>query len=154
MRVRRISLLVAAVAGVAGLGVASDAIARPPVAGAAPHAPAGPRPGSPACPIATRVELAIPAEFDEVRAIVDGRTPGAASVTVLAGRSDRQLAVFVPEAARSEASSMWGLQLGSPLPAGRVIVSVEPLVDAPGSACVDQVELLRRGAVVARIVPR
>ena len=64
----------------------------------------------------------------------------------MAGRSDRELSVF--------GAGAWGLSFGHPLPAGRVIVAIDPVVDAPVSACVDHIELLRRGAVVARVVPR
>jgi hypothetical protein len=139
MRARGIMVLVA----IAGLGLGVAVQASP----TARHGGAARQPGSPSCPISARVELAIPDDIDEVRAIVDASTPGAASaVTVLSGRSDRQLSAF--------GSGVWGLQLGSPLPAGRMIVSVEPVLDAPASACVDQIELLRRGNVVARVIPR
>ena len=101
----------------------------------------------PACPHAARVVVSVPADVDEVRAIVNAPTKGAAAaVTVVAGRSDRELSVF--------GAGAWGLSFGHPLPAGNMIVAVDPVADAPASACVDQVELLRRGAVVARVVPR
>jgi hypothetical protein len=154
MRHRHSMILVAMLVGLGANAVAMPAGTHPASAPArattvvTAAAPASvPRPGSPGCPIAARVELSLADEFDEVRAIVDTSTPGAAAaVTVLSGRSDRQLSAF--------GAGVWGLQLGSPLPAGRVIVSVEPVIDAPASACVDQVELLRRGAVVARVIPR
>jgi hypothetical protein len=135
MRLRAHAVLVA---------IAAAAIGAP--AGAAPHAHRA-APPAPACPQAARVEVAVPDDIDEVRAIVDAPTPGAAaSVTVLDGRSDRELL--------ARGAGAWGLALGSPLPAGRVVVAVEPVLDAPASACVDHVELLRRGAVIARVVPR
>jgi hypothetical protein len=115
-------------------------------AGAAPHAHRV-APPPPSCPLAGRAEVAVPDGIDEVRAIVDANTPGAATaVTVVDGRADRELT--------ARGAGAWGLELGSPLPAGRVVVAVEPVLDAPASACVDHVELLRRGAVVARVVPR
>lgn len=136
MRIRGHVLLVALVG--AGLTVR---------AGAAPHATRRIAPAAASCPTAARVEVAVPGEVDEVRAIIDAPTPGAATaVTVLAGQSDRELTVF--------GGGAWGLQLGSPLPAGRMVIAVEPVLDAPASACVDHVLLLRRGAVVARVVPR
>jgi len=117
-------------------------------AGATPsakHAVARPAPAS--CPIAARVEVAVPADIDEVRAVVADGAPGAAAaVTLVDGAADRELSMF--------GGGVWGLQLTRPLPAGRVVVAVEPVLDAPAAACVDHVELLRRGAVVARVVPR
>ncbi|HTJ42546.1 MAG TPA: hypothetical protein VL463_10660 [Kofleriaceae bacterium] len=116
-------------------------------AGAAPHASAPASREIAGCPTAARVEVAVPAEVDEIRAIVDAPAPGAAAaVTIVSGRSDRELNVF--------GGGAWGLQLGSPLPAGRMVVAVDPVLDAPAHACIDHVELLRRGAVVARVVPR
>lgn len=101
----------------------------------------------PACPQAARVVVAVPADIDEVRAIVNAPVKGAAAaVTIVAGQSDRELSVF--------GAGAWGLSFGRPLPAGNMIVAVDPVADAPASACVDQVELLRRGAVVARVIPR
>src|SRR5262245_12381983 len=102
-----VGLGVDAVAAPAGITAAS-APARAPIAsplGApTPATAAAPRAGSPSCPIAARVELALADDFDEVRAIVDASTPGAATaVTVLSGRSDRQLSAF--------GSGVWGLQL-------------------------------------------
>jgi hypothetical protein len=115
-------------------------------AGAAP-APRAPVRAATACPVAARVEIAVPAEIDEVRAVVTDGAPGAASeVTVLDGHADRALDAF--------GSGTWGLRFTRPLPAGRLVVAVTPDLDAPASACVDHVELLRRGAVVARVVPR
>jgi hypothetical protein len=150
MRLRGHAVLVAIVATVVGAP-----------AGAAPHAHRA-APPPPSCPLAGRAEVAVPDGIDEVRAIVDTPTPGAAaSVMVVDGRSDRELTVWVPADAAGTQSLMtrggagaWGLALGSPLPAGRVVVALEPVLDAPASACVDHVELLRRGAVIARVVPR
>jgi hypothetical protein len=135
MRLRAHAVLVAIVAATIGAP-----------AGAAPHAHRA-APPPPSCPLAGRAEVAVPDGVDEVRAIVDANTPGAAAaVTVVDGRADRELT--------ARGAGAWGLELGSPLPAGRVVVAVEPVLDAPASACVDHVELLRRGAVVARVVPR
>ena len=115
-------------------------------AGAAPHARRVASP-PPSCPLAARAEVAVPDGIDEVRAIVAAPSPGAAAaVMVVDGRADRELT--------ARGAGAWGLELGSPLPAGHVIVAVEPVLDAPAPACVDHVELLRRGAVVARVVPR
>ena len=142
--------LTAFIAIVVGFGVdagATPALHAPLVATPSRPVATAARPGSPTCPIAARVELSLPDDVDEVRAIVASSTPGgAAAVTVLDGSSDRQLSAF--------GAGVWGLQFSSPLRAGHVIVSVEPVLDAPASACVDQIELLRRGAVVARVIPR
>ncbi len=147
MRLRGLTASLAIVVGLGAPAMATPALHAPLVA-TPPHpvAPAA-RAGSPTCPIAARVELSLPDDIDEVRAIVASSAPGASTaVTVLDGSSDRQLSTF--------GSGVWGLQFSSPLRAGHVIVSVEPVLDAPASACIDQIELLRRGAVVARVIPR
>ncbi len=103
--------------------------------------------GSFACPIAARVEIAVATEVDEVRAVSATSVPGAASaVTVVTGRADRRVAV-----GNGGTST---LTLASPLPAGRWIVAVEPVLDAPATACVDHVQLFHRGTLIATVVPR
>ena len=92
------------------------------------------------------MELEVPVGFDEVRVVVGAGRPGAASaVTVLAGNSDRRVTAF--------GRGRWALTMTDMLPAGPVVVAVEPLLDAPASACVERVELVRGGAVVAAARP-
>src|SRR5213075_2275723 len=75
----------------AGLSLAAVLAMTAAVASGAPGAVAGRSPAR-ACPVAGRAELNVPAAFDEVRVVVAGSRPGAASaVTVLAGNSDRVL---------------------------------------------------------------
>jgi len=120
------------------LGVGAEAGAAP-----ATHAPVQ----AAACPEASRVEIAVTDDIDEVRAVVAGSAPGAASeVTVLDGHADRALDAF--------GAGTWGVSFARPLPAGRVVVAVTPDIDAPASACIDHVELRRRGSIVAWIIPR
>jgi hypothetical protein len=124
----------------AGLGIA---------AAAAVAATAGAADGAPAvrCADAARLELSVPVAFDEVRVMVGAGRPGAASaVTVVAGDSDRKVTAF--------GRGRWALAMTDMLPAGPVVVAVEPVLDAPASACVERVELVRGGAVVAAALPR
>jgi hypothetical protein len=115
------------------------------VAAAAPHV-VGQRAEAPRCSDAERTELSVPVGFDEVRVFVGGSSPGAAAaVTVLAGNSDRRVTAF--------GRGRWALAMSEPLPAGRVVVAVEPVLDAPAPACVERVELVRGGAVIAATRP-
>lgn len=96
------------------------------------------------CAHAGRAVLALRDDqgFDAIRVIADTALPGAATdVTVLAGPSDRTL--------RTLGGGEWGLVMDEPLRARRVQVAIEPVLEAPAGACVERVELLRRGAVVA-----
>lgn len=126
----------------AGFGIA---------AAAAVAATAGAADGAPGtavrCADAARMELSVPVAFDEVRVMVGAGRPGAASaVTVVAGDSDRRVTAF--------GSGRWALAMTDMLPAGPVLVAVEPVLDAPASACVERVELVRGGAVIASARPR
>lgn len=96
------------------------------------------------CVDAGRAELSVGdgGGFDAIRVVVDQTVPGAATdVTVLVGLRDRTL--------RTLGGGEWGLALDEPLRARRVQVAIEPVLDAPAGACIDRVELLRDGAVVA-----
>lgn len=130
-----VSIATLAVTGVAHAGARATATGRPVV-----------ERGSMRCPIAARVEIAVTGEVDEVRAVSGASAPGAISaVTVVTGRSDRRVDVGAGTST---------LQFDNPLPAGRWIVAIEPVLDAPATACVDHVQLFRRGTLVATIVPR
>jgi len=99
------------------------------------------------CGHAARAELQVPVGVDEVRVLVGDGLPGAATaVTVLAGGADRRLTAF--------GGGEWALAMTDPLPAGRVVVAVEPVLDAPAGACIDRVELIRHGSVVASARPQ
>src|SRR5262245_27783875 len=99
------------------------------------------------CGHAARAELQVPVGVDEVRVLVGDGLPGAATaVTVLAGGADRRLTAF--------GGGEWALAMTDPLPAGRVVVAVEPVLDAPAGACIDRVELVRHGSVVASARPQ
>jgi hypothetical protein len=125
----------------AGLGIAAAAAVAA-TAGAADGAP-----GAARCADAARMELSVPVAFDEVRVMVGAGRPGAASaVTVVAGDSDRRVTAF--------GRGRWALAMTDMLPAGPVVVAVEPVLDAPASACVERVELVRGGAVIASAHPR
>jgi hypothetical protein len=126
-----------------GFGLAASAAVAA-TGGAADGAPVGSRA---TCADAARMELSAPVAFDEVRVMVGAGRPGAASaVTVVAGDSDRRVTAF--------GRGRWALAMTDMLPAGPVLVAVEPVLDAPASACVERVELVRGGAVVAAALPR
>ena len=127
--------------GLAALLAVAEVAAGAPSAARTAVAPA------PRCADAGRVELSVPVGFDEVRVVTGADRPGAAaSVTVLVGNADRQVTAF--------GGGRWALAMSEPMPAGPVVVAVEPVLDAPASACVERVELVRGGAVIARAVPR
>jgi len=93
------------------------------------------------CPAAGRASLTVPDGVDGIRVFVDAARPGAATdVTLLAGGRDRTL--------RAHGAGEFALLLDEPLRERRVEVALEPVLEAPSAACVDRVELLRRGAVV------
>lgn len=95
----------------------------------------------PTCPQAGRTMVDVPDGIDGIRIFVADARPGAATdVTVLAAGRDRTLRAFAP--------GVFGLVLDEPLDADRVLVALEPVLDAETSACVERIELLRGGAVV------
>jgi hypothetical protein len=122
-----------------GLAVSATVAATGGAANGAPQAAS--------CPDTARVELSVPVGFDEVRVVVGaGRPGGASAVTVVAGDSDRRVTAF--------GRGRWALAMTDMLPAGPVLVAVEPVLDAPSSACIERVELVRGGAVIAAALPR
>jgi len=130
-------------AAVVGLGVAAGAATGAPDAD--PEA-ALRRFGSP-CADAGLAEVSVPVGIDEVRVVVSDGLPGAAAaVTVLAGERDRQLTTF--------GGGRWALAMNEPLPAGKMVIAVEPVLDAPIGACVQRVELVHGGTVIASARPR
>jgi hypothetical protein len=120
------------------------------------HAGADPQSGKHAHTVATRscapasirdVQLARPAEVDEIRVIVADDSPaaGAATITVEAGPSDRVLSVH--------GRVSHGLSFHPALQAVSFRVELDPVLAAPASACVARVELRSRGALVATVHP-
>ncbi len=100
-----------------------------------------PRRAIDACPAAGRAIVQVPDGIDAIRVIVDrGHPDDATDVTVLSGSSDRTVRAF--------GAGVFGLALSEPLRGERIHVALEPVLDAPGAACVSRIELLRAGAVV------
>lgn len=129
------------------LGVAVAVVALGESADGSPHARArsaaraGAPPRLPACTEAGRAAVEVPDGVDGFRVFVDVAHPdGATDVTVLAARRDFTLRAFGP--------GVFGLELSEPVPARRIEVALEPVLDAPAGVCVARVELLRGGAVV------
>lgn len=101
-----------------------------------------------ACPEAAIQDIALPGSVrvDEIRVIVDdGATPemGAIVVRVDDGRSDRVVRVLGPGSR--------GLRLSPALNSASFRVELDPVFEAPRSACVREVQLLHGGAPVAAI---
>lgn len=104
-----------------------------------------PTPAAPAaCLDLTRAELAADGGFDTVRVVTaDDGAADAASVVAVAA-ADR----FTSVTARSGGASTVELGLGG---AGLVTIGLEPELTAAAPACVERIELLRAGAVIARL---
>ena len=106
-------------------------------------ASAGPHPRR--CAEAGRAMVSLPDGLDGIdgfRIVVAAAGKGAQSdVTILAGRSDRTLRAFAP--------GVFALLMDEPLLARTIEVAIEPVLDARAPACVQRVELLRAGQVVA-----
>lgn len=95
------------------------------------------------CPEAGRAIVSVPTGFDGVRVVVADTLPGAAvDVTVMAGSADRRV--------RARGGGAWSLRMDE-APSGRVLVAIEPTLDAKIGACVERVELLRDDEVVADV---
>lgn len=93
------------------------------------------------------VELRHWAAVDEVRVIVSQRSPdaGAVRISVGSGRFDRVVDVH--------GNLSRGLKFTTPLTGTRFEVALDPVFEAPGSACVEEIQLLRRGGLVAAVTP-
>lgn len=120
------------------LTVAATSLALAGTAAAGPHAHR-------ACAEAGRAKVSLPAGLDGIdgfRIVVAAAGRDAQSdVTILAGRSDRTLRAFAP--------GVFALLMDEPLLARTFEVAIEPVLDARAPACVQRVELLRAGQVVA-----
>ncbi len=95
----------------------------------------------------TNVALPIRASVDEIRVIVADHSPksGAARISVGAGRHDRVVRVL--------GGASRGLKFTSPLVGRLFRIELDPVFEAPRSACVERILLLRGGALVASVTP-
>lgn len=127
---RSICAAFAAVAVIGAVGSQADAGRR-----------AKSRPAAERCPAAGRAAITVPDGVDAILVFVDRANPDdATDVTVLSGDSDRTVRAF--------GEGVFGLALDEPLTGSHIEVALEPVLDAPGAACVSRIELLRSGAVV------
>jgi hypothetical protein len=131
------------------LGVAAAAVVLCARAGAEPQGKKRQRAHLPRCAPAhiQDIRLPIPMAVDEVRVVVANHSPpsGAANVRVDAGQYDRVMQIH------GQVSKT--LQF-HPALAGTVFhVSLDPVFEAPHAACIERVELVRRGVKVATIRP-
>jgi hypothetical protein len=93
------------------------------------------------------IRLPFPIAVDEVRVFVANHSPatGAATVRVDTGDFDRVMRI------RGQVSKTLQFR---PALAGRVFhVSLDPVLEAPRSACIERVELVRQGRRVATVRP-
>ena len=93
------------------------------------------------------IRLPFPVTVDEVRVVVADHSPpsGATTVRVDAGAFDRVVRVHGPLSQRLTFEP--GL-------AGQVFhVSLDPVFEAPTTACIERVELVRRGVALAVVEP-
>ena len=95
------------------------------------------------CVEAPRVQLEVPGGYDTVRVVT---APGAAgaSVVVSVASADRWASVT----ARGGGPTSLQLGLGG---GGAAVFAVEPDLDAAAGACVERIELLRGGELVAHV---
>ncbi|RMH36802.1 MAG: hypothetical protein D6689_21765 [Deltaproteobacteria bacterium] len=101
------------------------------------------------CAEASRVSVDLPgrAAVDEIRVIVAPDSPesSAARISVGAGVYDRTIRVL--------GGGSRGLKFTSPLVGSRFSIELDPVFEAPRSACVERVLLLRDGALIAAVTP-
>lgn len=93
------------------------------------------------------IRLPFPVTVDEIRVVVADHSPaaGAVTITVDAGPFDRVLRVRGPLSRRLSFA---------PALSGQVFhVSLDPVFEAPTSACIERVELVRAGVPVAVVEP-
>ncbi|MBK9030550.1 MAG: hypothetical protein IPL61_04290 [Myxococcales bacterium] len=95
------------------------------------------------CADAARAELQVAGGYDAVRVVTAPGAPGASVVVSVAG-ADRWTSLT----ARAGGPTSLSLAPGAD---GPVLVAVEPDLDAVVGACVQRVELLRGGEVIARL---
>ena len=95
----------------------------------------------------TNVALPTSASVDEIRVIVANHSPksGAAKISVGAGRHDRVVRVL--------GGASRGLKFTSPLVGRLFRIELDPVFEAPRSACVERVMLYRGGTLVASVIP-
>jgi hypothetical protein len=95
----------------------------------------------------TNIWLPGSAAVDEIQVIVASDSPetGAARVSVAAGRYDRVVSVL--------GNGTRGLKFSSPLQGTQFRVELDPVFEAPRSACVERILLLRSGTLVASVQP-
>lgn len=95
----------------------------------------------------TKLTLPTPASVDEIRVIVANHSPksGAAKISVGTGRHDRVIRVL--------GGASRGLKFTSPLVGRLFRIELDPIFEAPQSACVERILLLRGGTLVASVTP-
>lgn len=100
---------------------------------------------APACDQAAHVAVQVPGGYDAVRVVTAPGQPGAAVVVSVAGGGR-----WTSLAARAGGPSTVKT---TPAAGGALVVAIEPSLDAPAAACVERIELILGGEVVARVAP-
>lgn len=104
------------------------------------------QPAAPSCVQAAHLEVEAPAGYDGVRVVTAAGPAGAAAVVDVAGGGR-----WTSLTARAGGPST--VRTTVPAVGGRLIIAIAPSLDAPASACVERVELLLGGEVVAHVAP-
>jgi hypothetical protein len=103
-------------------------------------------PAAPTCDQAAHLSVQVPGGYDAVRVVTAPGRAGAAVVVSVAG-GGRWTSL---EALAGGPST---LQTVPRRPGGPLVVAIEPSLEAPATACVERIELILGGEVVARVAP-
>ena len=112
---------------------------------ATPVAPTGVRTAGIDCAETARLPVDVPGGYDSVRVVTSAGQAGAAVVVSVAG-ADRGVSLTAPAGGPSTLTV-------TPSGGGPVLVAIEPDLDVAVGACVERIDLLRGGEVVARVAP-
>ena len=101
------------------------------------------------CSEASFTNVALPgsASVDEIQVIVANHSPasGAAKISIAVGPNDRVVRVL--------GGASRGLKFSHPLVGHVFRIELDPVFEAPRSACVERILLLRGGSLVATVTP-
>ena len=100
---------------------------------------------APACDQAAHLTVQVPGGYDAVRVVTAPGGRGAAVVVSVAG-GGRWTSLAAPAGGPTTLQTV-------PAPGGALVVAIEPSLDAPRAACVERIELILGGEVVARVAP-
>lgn len=100
---------------------------------------------APTCDQAAHLTVQAPGGYDAVRVVTAPGAPGAEVVVAVAGGGR-----WTSFAARAGGPSTLRT---TPAPGGELVIAIEPSLEASATACVERIELILGGEVVARVAP-